>query len=112
MKLEGMEQEPVTPPPNKQSKLLINPLVETQVRRSGRLKIKNNFKGDSCADRRCFTSSTTPPIVSTKVIRRLHEQFCKVKVDKVLEENLTKKRKLESAVGAEKEAGKSKDAKD
>lgn len=53
------------------------PLTEDELRRSSRLKKKNNgFKASVCNDKNCLGCSATPPTISTKVIRNLGADFC------------------------------------
>jgi len=53
------------------------PLSEDEVRRSTRLKKQNKgFKSSSYKDRNFLGCSSTPPTISTKVIRNLGASFC------------------------------------
>jgi hypothetical protein len=56
------------------------PLVKTKVRRSVRLNVKSQgYKGKACKTSSCYCCSTTPPTLSTKVIRSLGKNICKIK---------------------------------
>lgn len=94
-------------PKSKSHKLEI--IVDSQVRRSNRLQgINKGYKSSTCADRHCLACSATPPAISTKVIRSLGEQFCKIDPKDLTEEKLSNKRKTKSAIGAEKAENKGK----
>lgn len=53
------------------------PISEEEVRRSTRLKkLNKGFKSTSCMDKNCLGCSSTPPTISSKVIRNLGATFC------------------------------------
>ena len=55
------------------------PLVETQVRRSDRIKKDNNgYRRKSCDASSCLPCNAIPPIVHNKVVKNLTKTFCKV----------------------------------
>lgn len=65
------------------------PLVDSQVRRSERVRQGNNgFKSSECSNIKC--TSCNPPTLSTKVIRILGTQFCSTSLDDLIEGNLLK----------------------
>lgn len=69
------------------------PLVETEVRRSGRIQKDNDgFKRGSCSD------NTIPPVTQKNVVKNLSASFCKVAETK-LEEKLSKKPKRKEGDG-------------
>ncbi|KAM3243166.1 hypothetical protein ACQJBY_055249 [Aegilops geniculata] len=58
------------------------PLVETQVRRSDRIKKDNNgYRRKSCDASSCLPCNAIPPIVHNKVVKNLTKTFCKVSED-------------------------------
>ena len=60
------------------------PLVETQVRRSDRIKKENNgYRRKSCDASSCLPCNAIPPIVHNKVVKNLTKTFCKVFEDEV-----------------------------
>jgi hypothetical protein len=68
------------------------PLVDTEVRRSDRLKGKHQgFKSNACPERECFCCSIEVPTVTSKVIRSLGKDFCHIPEEKLNEEKLKKK---------------------
>jgi hypothetical protein len=79
------------------------PLVESQVRRSSRLKqISNGFKSPSCLDKKCSCCDPTPPTLSSKVIRNLGTQFCSMNEEYLQEENLSRNEGRKEPVGRKK----------
>lgn len=69
------------------------PLVDTEVRRSTRLKHKSNgYKSAHCADKNCFGCSAVPPTLSSREIKNLGEVFCKIPAAKLSEEALSVKK--------------------
>lgn len=65
------------------------PVLETEVRRSPRLKpLYNESKPLSCTNRRC--SSYSPPTMSAKVLKNLGVQLCEIDPELGTEENLRK----------------------
>jgi hypothetical protein len=73
-------------------KLAKAPLVVYELRMSDRLKEKNQgFKVSSCQSKSCFCCTTEPPTLSTKFIRSLMNDFCKISPVVLCEEGLKKK---------------------
>ena len=63
--------------------------MDSQVRRSERIKLVNKgFKNSECTDRRC--TSCNPPTLSNKVIRSLGSQFCSLDQEELSENDLMK----------------------
>jgi len=63
------------------------PIVDSQVRRSDRIKLVNKgFKNSGCTDRRC--TSCNPPTLSNNVIRNLGSQFCSMDQEDLSDSNL------------------------
>lgn len=76
------------------------PLSDKEVRRSERFKNKNNgFKSSICSDRRCISCCPTPPILSTKLIKNLGTQFCKMDPADLSDEALLKKKRKMAPIG-------------
>lgn len=77
------------------------PLVDTEVRRSIRLKQKSNgLKSTHCADNNCFGCSAVPPALSSTVIKNLGEVYCKIPAAKLSEEALSVKKSEKKAAKA------------
>jgi hypothetical protein len=76
------------------------PIVESQVRRSERVKKDSNgFKPSGCSSKKCICCSPSPPTLSVKVIKNLGVQFCKMDAEELTDEALlNKKRKADPVV--------------
>ena len=73
------------------------PLVETEVRRSDRIKKDNAcYKRNSCSNNNCLPCNAVPPIIQKSVVKNLTASFCKV-AERELEDKMAKKpsRRLE-----------------
>lgn len=83
-----------------------SPMVETEVRRSPRLKeVRKGFKSNVCFNKRCLSCAPDPPTLSVQVIKKLAVDFCKVDEALVSEENLSAKRsKLDVEIIRKKES--------
>lgn len=69
------------------------PLVETQVRRSDRIREENKgFKRNSCTGKECLPCNAVPPVIQNKVVKNLTKSFCKV-AEEELQEKLAKRPK-------------------
>ena len=69
------------------------PLVETEVRRSDRIKKDNNgYRRKSCDATSCLPCNAIPPILHNKVVKNLTKYFCKVSKDE-LQDKLSKRPK-------------------
>jgi hypothetical protein len=68
------------------------PLIVTEVRTSDRI-IRNNsgFKAKTYSDRPCLCCDIEPPTLSSKVIKNLGKDFCKIPAKKISEGTLKKK---------------------
>ena len=67
--------------------------METQVRRSGRIREENNgFKRNSCASQECLPCNVVPPIIQNKIVKSLTKSFCKF-AEEELREKLAKRLK-------------------
>lgn len=87
----------------------LTPLVESQVRRSTRVKeITKGYKNDGCKDRNCIVCAAQPSSISSKIIRNLGVNFCKVPVQYLEDAALSKKPGKKQPVGAGRALGKSK----
>lgn len=70
-------------------------LVETEVRRSTRLKIRNRgFKSTSCNKVNCIGCCNEPPTLSPAVMRNLGQELAQIDPELLTDEKLMKKRKL------------------
>jgi hypothetical protein len=82
------------------------PLVSFEVRRSERLKKQNlGFKGKACKERKYLCCDIETPTISSKTIRNLGRDFCKMPARLVPDEALKKK-------GKDKDAAPSKSSKE
>ena len=69
------------------------PLVETEVRRSDRIKKDNaGYKRNSCPNNNCLPCNAVPPTIKKSVVKNLTASFCKVSEGE-LEDMLAKKPK-------------------
>ena len=67
------------------------PLVETEVRRSDRIKKDNaGFRRNSCSNNNCLPCNAAPPIIQKSVVKNLTASFYKV-AERELEDKLAKK---------------------
>ncbi|KAL6641569.1 hypothetical protein ACP70R_019750 [Stipagrostis hirtigluma subsp. patula] len=83
------------------------PLVETEVRRSLRISnLSKGFKKSSCSDKNCVACSIDPPTLSSKTIRNLGEEFCKVTPGVITDASLSVKKKVKKAAVSKVKAGK------
>lgn len=84
----------------------LTPIVDSQVRRSERVKqINNGFKAPGCVSKKCFCCNQSPPTLSPKVIRNLAVQFCGMNEEEVNEAALmNKKKKIDPITGKRNQA--------
>lgn len=81
------------------------PVVESEVRRSPRLKIMyNGSKPSICFDKKWLACSPSPPTLSSKLIRNLGTQFCEMNPE-LLEDAVLKKEKKSQPVSKKKVTG-------
>jgi hypothetical protein len=89
--IPGDDSERISTPKLKR-KLSKTPLSVTEVRRSERVKIsQQGFKAKSCKEKTCFCCDVEPPTLSTKVIKSLGKELCKMPDKMISEEKLKKK---------------------
>jgi hypothetical protein len=73
-------------------------LVSSEVRRSERLKKQNiGFEGKACKERNYLCCDIEPPTISSKTIRNLSRDFCKMPTRLVCDEALKRKGKGKDA---------------
>jgi hypothetical protein len=80
--------------PKKRAKLskAKSPIVDTEVRRSSRVKEKTNgFKQNQCQVKNCPGCSINPPTLSMENLKKIGAEFCQFDPD-TLEKQLTKKK--------------------
>lgn len=69
------------------------PMVETEVRRSDRIKKDNkSYRRKSCDAKSCLPCHAIPPLIQNLVVKNLTKSFCKVSEDE-LQDKLSKKPK-------------------
>jgi hypothetical protein len=99
-----MEMNPPTPregSKKKRANKRATPIVDSQVRRSDRLKQgTNGFKTQGCSNWKCTTCN--PPTLSSKVIRNLGTQFCSLEQEELAEEELLKRQGPKNPVSKKK----------
>lgn len=73
--------------------------METQVRRSPRLKNTNKgFRANTCSDRKCLACAPKPPVLSKEVIKKLAFDFYKLDQTEINDETLQAKKKKSSLI--------------
>jgi hypothetical protein len=81
----------VKPPP---------PTVETEARRSPRIRSKNGgFRHNSCPSKNCLACAATPPSLTPNVISKLGKDLCKISEDNLSLAHLSSKGKGKSVIG-------------
>ncbi|TVU49360.1 hypothetical protein EJB05_00668, partial [Eragrostis curvula] len=88
--------------PNKQPRKASRetPLVESEVRRSDRIKhLKKGFKSSSCVDKGCLACASEPPSLSPSVIKGIGS-LCKISDKELNEATLKKKKTTKEPIGA------------
>jgi hypothetical protein len=75
-------------------------VLDTEVRRSLRLREKTNgFKKDTKQDKCCMScSSNAPPTISTKIIKKLREEFWKVSSKALADDMLMGNKRTNAAI--------------
>ena len=87
-------QSDMSTPAEKKGKKKRTPLVESEVRRSPRLKeINKGFKADSCASKKCLACNPNPPDLSLEMVKKLGTGLCKIDEDLLTEKALNQKKK-------------------
>lgn len=96
---QGSEGQTCTPPGRKRIGKRTAPPVDSEIRRSDRLKqAQNGFKPNSGGCKNCLASTPLAPTLSKEVIKNLGVQFCKMNPDDLSDEALMKKRSKPSPV--------------
>jgi hypothetical protein len=86
--------------PKLKRKLSKAPISVTEVRRSERVKInQQGYKAKSCKEKACLCCDVEPPTLSSKVIKCLGKEYCKVPEKLMSEEKLRKKPCAKKAAG-------------
>jgi hypothetical protein len=81
----------VKPPP---------PTVETEARRSPRIRSKNGgFRHISCPSKNCLACAATPPSLAPNVLSRLGKDLCKISEENLSLDSLSSKGKGKSVIG-------------
>ncbi|RLN04371.1 uncharacterized protein C2845_PM13G11500 [Panicum miliaceum] len=76
------------------------PEIETSVRRSLRIRDKNDgFKHSSCADKTCLACAATPPAFAISTIKEIGEKVCKIASEKLSIEALSAKSSSKKVIG-------------
>ena len=69
------------------------PVVESEVRRSERLRhLNKGYRKKTCHDSNCMAYSAKPPVCNSKVIKNLNSSYCKVDPKVCTKENLLQKK--------------------
>lgn len=77
-----------------------SPMVDSDVRRSPRIKTLNNgFKHNSCASKNCLACAALPPSLPQATMKAIGEGSCKLKTGKIYEKSLKSKNKRKLPVG-------------
>ena len=80
-----------------------SPLVDSEVRRSPRIKqICQGFKQSACFNKRCLSCAPDPPTLSIKIIKKIGTDFCKVDQNLLSDEALQVKLQKSGTVGRKK----------
>ncbi|OEL14761.1 Carotenoid cleavage dioxygenase 8-like protein A, chloroplastic [Dichanthelium oligosanthes] len=80
-----------------------SPLVESEVRRSLRIRERNDgFKKDSCADKGCLACSAKPPGLSMDTIKSIRETTSMISPGLFSEETLQASSKIKKTIGEKK----------
>jgi hypothetical protein len=79
------------------------PLVETEARRSPRLRNRNlGFKQSICSSKNCLSCSALPPSIPKKLMKTMGEDLCKIKPGKFEEEDLLVRKRGKQPIGSRK----------
>ena len=75
----GAEESAMVVPPKKRSRKRTTIYIESEVRRSPRLKSTNQgFKARGCKGKNCFVCNVVPPTLSSESIKRIASKFCDI----------------------------------
>jgi hypothetical protein len=79
------------------------PLVETEARRSPRLRNRNlGFKQSLCSSKNCLACNALPPSIPKKLMKTMGEDLCKIKPGKFEEEDLLVRKRGKQPIGSRK----------
>lgn len=94
--LNEIQQEEISQ--GKKGRLNKKPLVESEVRRSSRLKSNNKgFKPGTCLNKKCLACSPNPPDLSLDLIKDLGVNLCQIDENLLSESSLNQKKKNSGA---------------
>jgi len=101
-----LEDQEASPSPQSKKRTRKNkvqsPIVDSEVRRSNRVKEKcNGFKTSQCKIANCLGCSVKPPILQEEQLRNIGTSLCQIPQDQLEEGALNKKKKV-GAVGKKK----------
>lgn len=83
------------------------PMVETEAKRSPRIRSQNNgFKHSNCLNRNCLACAAIPPTIPSKMLKRIGDDFCKLNPALFSEDALKSKHQEHQAIGTKKPARK------
>jgi hypothetical protein len=100
MEVEQQENEEVVEILRKKKGKGLAPLVETEARRSPRIRSHNfGFKHNSCAVKNCLACAAVPPTLSKAAMKTVGEEVCKIKAGKMEDEELLGMKRGKSAIG-------------
>jgi hypothetical protein len=69
-------------------------IVDTEVRRSPRVKTKKGgFKDPQCCNKNCLGCNAAPPVLSNKAIRKMGSALCDLDTELLTDDALSKKKK-------------------
>nr|TKV99389.1 hypothetical protein SEVIR_8G040100v2 [Setaria viridis] len=81
----------------------ITPQVEIEVRRSPRIRNRNEgFKHSSYDNRNCLACVATPPTLPTKTMKNIGSDFCRISSDVLTDDNLNNKGRSKQEIGSQK----------
>ena len=81
-------------PPKKRYNKRTAAVVETEVRRSPRIKSSNKgFRSEGCKEKNCFACRVKPPTLKKENIRKIAIQFCNLDDYEICDDSLQGKRK-------------------
>lgn len=87
-------------PASKLANLLHTPEVETYVRRTLRIRDKNDcFKHNSCAEKNCLACAAILPSIPTSILKTIGEKVCKISSEKLFDEALSAKGSSKKVIG-------------
>ncbi|CAN6304298.1 unnamed protein product [Urochloa humidicola] len=94
--VQPLTPQGLPPPANKGKRIVQDIVVDTDVRRSTRVrKMKKGFRTNECLDKFCLGCEVSPPNISPSVIKNLGTAFCKLDAEKLTLDKLRAKRKAD-----------------